>query len=387
MKIGILTYHRPCNFGANLQAFASSQYLSKLGHDVKVIDFVRERDITYSGIVPDIQYQKHRKFVEERLPLTRMARTEEELRQITREEKFDLVLVGADAVWSATGNYRIFFCKWLFDDQELNKHLKVASMSPADMGGGYAKLPEETKQDIRACLEQFSHVTVRDNWTKKAINNQIFNRRDFVKTVIPDPVSLINELVETEKWNSYGLEQKKYVVMTLTTDWIKSRRLKKHRVKWFRLFKKQINDAGFKLVELPLPDGPSGLGFDLTLPLPFDCIQWYLTLKNAKAYCGIRFHAIVCCIAAGVPFYSLDTYCKRPQWVALLDVLGLHSFARRFDEKSKIQNLLYGSEFQSFRSANLEFESPINVARKILYCSMASVMAFLQINKQLGCKV
>ena len=32
MKIGILTFHRPSNFGANLQAFSSYRYLTSWGY-------------------------------------------------------------------------------------------------------------------------------------------------------------------------------------------------------------------------------------------------------------------------------------------------------------------------------------------------------------------
>ena len=370
MKIGILTYHRPCNFGANLQAFASSQYLSSLGHQVKVIDFVRERDLNYSKTVPEIQCRAHRFFVETRLSLTAMAKTDIDLQNIVRQEQFDLIIVGADAVWSATDDYPVFFCKWLFDCPELVSRIRVASMSPADMGGGYRRFSNSIKNDIKNCLEQFSYVTVRDLWTQKAVNNEIFGGQPFVNSITPDPVSIIDRFVQNETWNSNGLLPKQYVLMTLTTDWIKSKHLGPRRLAWFKSFKKIVNNAGYMLVELPLPEGSSGLDFDKTIPLPFDCIQWYLTIKNAKAYCGIRFHAIVSCIAAGVPFYSLDTYCKRPKWTMLLDLIGLHSIARTFDEKSKIQNLLRGTGFESFRTGgNIEFESPANVGDKIFNCN------------------
>ena len=47
MKIGILTFHRPANFGANLQAYCSMCYLRSLGYEAKVIDYVRAGDLEY----------------------------------------------------------------------------------------------------------------------------------------------------------------------------------------------------------------------------------------------------------------------------------------------------------------------------------------------------
>ena len=39
MKIGILTFHRAINYGAVLQAFSLSRYLSQKGNDVSVVDY------------------------------------------------------------------------------------------------------------------------------------------------------------------------------------------------------------------------------------------------------------------------------------------------------------------------------------------------------------
>ena len=39
MKIGILTFHRAHNYGAELQCYALTNYISSLGYDVEVIDY------------------------------------------------------------------------------------------------------------------------------------------------------------------------------------------------------------------------------------------------------------------------------------------------------------------------------------------------------------
>lgn len=46
MKIGILTFHRACNFGAILQCYALQEVLRRMGHDAYVIDHV-QRDIEW----------------------------------------------------------------------------------------------------------------------------------------------------------------------------------------------------------------------------------------------------------------------------------------------------------------------------------------------------
>lgn len=47
MKIRTITCHDHANYGASLQAFALQQYLSKQGHDVKIIDYLPQYIKTY----------------------------------------------------------------------------------------------------------------------------------------------------------------------------------------------------------------------------------------------------------------------------------------------------------------------------------------------------
>lgn len=368
MKIGILTYHRPCNFGANLQAYASSQYLKSLGHDVKVIDFVREIDrIYYVSKIPQIQHNAHQVFVEQNLPLTKKIMSESELVALVQEEGFDMVLVGADAVWSASGHYRIFYGCWIADNVELFDGLKISSLSPAIMGNWYSTMTDTKREEIRKGLNMFSCISVRDAWTKWIIENDVFKGKRKVDFINPDPVSVIDSLVDETKWKSQGLVSKKYVVMTLPTEWLNGRKLANKRKSWFLRFKKNINKAGYDLVELPLPEGSTGLPFDRIYEQPFDAIQWYLTIKNARAYCGLRFHAVVSCIAAGVPFYSIDSYCRRPAWTGLFDMLGIRVLTKRYDTGSKIYNLLEGTGLEEYRTGGFAELYPAKlICKKLL---------------------
>ena len=113
MKIGILTFHRPSNFGANLQAFSSASYFSSLGHTVKIIDYTRTGDLAYKKSVDEQQFLAHQQFVEQRLPLTQQVFDEMGLCEVVRTEQFDSILIGADAVWRAPQDNCIYFAKWL----------------------------------------------------------------------------------------------------------------------------------------------------------------------------------------------------------------------------------------------------------------------------------
>lgn len=361
MKIGILTFHRPANFGANLQAYSSMCYLSSMGHDVKVIDYVRQTDFDYKNKVDIKQYEAHKHFVETRLSLTKQVTTDEDLCRIVKEEAFDAIVIGADAVWRSPKDDNIYFAEWLFKDKDI-KDVSVASISPAHMGNGYCNITEDKRLAIHDCLSKFKYITVRDAWTKEVVNRDIFGGEAFVKNVNPDPVFTLFRFIDDEQWNNCGQKSKGYYLMSLPKNWINVGKFAEKKIKWFTQFKAYVNGAGYKLVELPIPEGKSGMKFDYTIGYPIDPLQWFLWIKNAKAFCGLRFHAIVSSISNGTPFYSIDSYGDNGRTAKVLDLVGLHKMARKRDVKSKIYNLLKDSTLERNRcGAMIESESPKKV--------------------------
>lgn len=380
MKIGILTFHRPANFGANLQAYCSMCYLRTLGHEVKVIDFVRVGDIGYQKSVDAKQYEAHKHFVETRMSLTRQAATSEDLSRVVEEEHFDTIVVGADAVWRSPNDANIYFAEWLFENPNLSR-IPVASISPAHMGNGFASIPEEKRAVIKKCLSRFKYITVRDEWTKEVINRDLFEGKEFIKNVNPDPVFTMYRNVNKETWESSGRREKGYYLMSLPKNWANGGKFATRKKRWFIKFKKYVNQAGYELIELPIPEGKSGMPFDFTVDYPIDPLQWFLWIKNAKAFCGLRFHAIVSSISCGTPFYSMDSYGDNSRISQILDIVGLHDIARKRDIRSKIYNLLKGSSFENYRcSALIEFESAKKVFNMLENTSSDDVFKLRDVN-------
>ena len=360
MKIGVLTFHRPCNFGANLQAYSTFRYLSSLGHDVKVIDYIRDVDTAYHNKVNESQYEAHRAFVQTRLPLTRKVTSDEELQKLVSSEKFNLIIIGSDAVWRELKgkDQYTFFAKWLFENPAISE-IPVVSLSAAHMGNGFSSITKEQKEIIRKCLDSFSFITTRDEYTKNVINRRIYDGENRVDAVNPDPVFSLSRFVDNEEWLNLGIESKKYYLMTLPKNWATNGTTGRLRRLWFSSFTKIIHKRGYKTVELPTPEGVSGLKFDFSVSYPIDPIQWFLWIKNAKAFCGVRFHSIVSSISCGTPFFSLDTYGGASLKYFLLTRLGLLKNAFKYDTKSKIFRLLRGTSFEQNRiSSYLENISP-----------------------------
>lgn len=364
MKIGILTFHLPTNFGANLQAFASSRFFASLEHEVRVLNFARPEDLNNVRKAGEIQIMAHHMFVENRLPITRQVTTTEDLCLVVKEEGLDLLVVGADAVWRQPKDENIYFAQWLFENSDIS-HIPVVSMSPAHMGGGFKTLNEKQRIAVAECIKKFSYLTVRDEWTRYVVNRDLFEGNPFIERINPDPVFTLS-IDAGDEWEGLGLKPKSYVIMTLPKNWLDNKRTRFQRMWWFNRFKKQIHKRGLKLVELPVPEGCSGMKFDLTIPYPIDPIQWFLWLKNAKAFVGLRFHAVVSCCANGTPFFSYDSYTGKGT-----------------PEKSKIYNLLKNSPFEKYRTEELTSITPKKVAEMLDAVRREGVLKFRDEKKKL----
>ena len=217
--------------------------------------------------------------------------------------------------------------------------------------------------------------------TREVINRDLFEGKDFVTQVNPDPVFTMYRNVGSEIWDSRGRKVKGYYLMSLPKNWANVGRFSEKKKKWFSVFKACVNHAGYELVELPIPEGKSGMPFDFTVDYPIDPMQWFLWIKNAKAFCGLRFHAIVSSISSGTPFYSMDSYGDKSRVSQVLDMIGLHRVARKRDTKSKIFHLLKGSAFERYRSSVLiEFESASEIVKMLESTSSEDVLKFRDIN-------
>ena len=142
-------------------------------------------------------------------------------------------------------------------------------------------------------------------------------------------------------------------------------------------FKKLFNSKGLKVVELPIPEGRSGMEFDYSLSYPIDPIQWYLYIKNAYAFCGLRFHAVGSCISSGTPFFSVDTYGNASRFKWLLTLLGFYKLSLKGDGNSKINNLLLGSGFEEHRvDVYIENISPKYIYERIENTSREKILRY-----------
>ncbi|KMQ51542.1 hypothetical protein CHISP_1550 [Chitinispirillum alkaliphilum] len=347
MKIAILTSHCPYNFGAHLQAFTTARYLKSLGHTPVVIDYDRKRrEKIYRSKVPEVQWEAHDGFVTYKMPLSKNVNSKEGLKKLFLNDHFDGLIVGADAVWLWPDNMReipAYFLDWFFE-LPLSKNVPAVSMSVANMGCTYKKQSKREKELVGSCLKKFTYITVRDEWTKKSINRYIFGGEKVITNINPDPVFVMDQLIGDIKLDRKNIiaEDQKYIICTFPPNSSGIR-------KWFDEFKGILNQKGYLVGLLPLPEGVADLEFDFVVPYPIDPLDWYLWLKNSSGFVGLRFHAVVCCITAGVPFISMDVYGLPSKFFIVLNKLGFYNVSKFFDKKSKIFQLLKGTDFRKNR--------------------------------------
>lgn len=104
MKIALLTIWKVCNFGAEMQTYATVKALQRLGHDVIVIDYrlneprrVKDFIVTFFDSLTPSSH-KFNLFWDAYIPSTKHYYSSAELK--ANPPKADLYLVGSDQVWN-----------------------------------------------------------------------------------------------------------------------------------------------------------------------------------------------------------------------------------------------------------------------------------------------
>lgn len=211
MNVGIMTFHWAANYGAVLQAYALSEYLTQRGNDVKVIDYYPRRfkknlvnafaTRHISAIaerVREISKEKNiAPFRKKYLKLTRYFKSNKELSEGKLE--FDCCICGSDQIWNesflCSGERKktySYFLNFAPDD-------KIIASYAASFG--VAKYRDELKSDIKKYLNRFDFISVRENTGLDILKDIGIN----IGCVVPDPTLLLKKndyekfLIESRK--------------------------------------------------------------------------------------------------------------------------------------------------------------------------------------------
>lgn len=179
-KIGILTFVRPCNYGAALQCYALNRALSTLGATPVTLDYwptyFRNRyypkpipfKFSFSGfkkwrrqnVVLRTKTSRNRKFehfIEKNICLTSpTAHNAWELEELLKTSDIRKWIVGSDQVWS---NKCAYFDPVYFLDIQLPTGSRKYSYAASF---GMSEIPDEMKEEYKRRLQGYSRYSVRE---------------------------------------------------------------------------------------------------------------------------------------------------------------------------------------------------------------------------------
>ena len=226
MRIKTITCHHVYNYGASLQAHALMHYLSSLGHEVEIIDYMPDyirkhisvwdigprwkknifiRLAYYSYVVPQRLRQKESKkrydeFTRNYLKLTKRYNSFQELVQDTPTA--DIYFCGSDQIWNPTINNGLDPAFYIdFASAKSIRASYAASFSVSE-------IPEKDRGFINDMLKKLDFISVREKTGISIIKKMNIDKK--VVNVL-DPVFL--PLFEHWKSMTYTPQYNNYILV------------------------------------------------------------------------------------------------------------------------------------------------------------------------------
>ena len=325
MKIGLLSYHAVCNFGATLQLLSTCGYLCKHGHTPIIINWVpKDLEESYKAHTPDVQYIRQQELRDQIWNETALCRTMEDVVNVITENGIEAVIIGSDAVCQHhTLLERIVFpCHkiiaiqkatsdrlfpnpfWALWNQLLEHPIPVAMMSASCQDSVYKYFSRGLCRRMATPINSFKYVSVRDEWTQEMFRH--VTRNKITPPITPDPVFAFMPNTG-ELLPSFGeLRQKfdlpdKYFLFSFHNGKTVSQ-------KWLDEFQTIAKEEGILCVNLPFSEKESFGKLEHSIHLPVTPLEWFAVIKYSSGYIGHNMHPIVVSLHCGVPFFSFDNY-------------------------------------------------------------------------------
>ena len=210
MKIGILTYHAACNFGAFLQLLSTVEYVRKRGDNPLVINWIPcDFEDDYKKRSKLEVRELYANFRSKYFNLTRLCRTSSEVAEVIRDNNIDAIIIGSDAVIQHHPlRERFHFpCRRIFyiyrptsdrmypnsfwgDFTNYDISVPLAMMSGASVDSKYYFITGRTKERMKRSILRFSYFSVRDEWSRDMV--QYITDNEISPSITPDPVFAFN---------------------------------------------------------------------------------------------------------------------------------------------------------------------------------------------------
>ncbi len=217
-KVGIITFHRSYNYGSALQAYALQTYIEALGFNVKIIDFVLNKDFEQYKLFRTSLYKRqiqsvgadvlffpyHLKrkinfetFAKKRMHLTKNKYfSSNELTPLNSE--FDIFVCGSDQIWNIDCTHGVEPAYFLaFADDRKTKIAYAPSLA-------HIKFETDYKDNLKKLLERFDAISVREESTVPYLQSIVQKK---IETAL-DPTLLLNSNEYLKMVNAKACESK-----------------------------------------------------------------------------------------------------------------------------------------------------------------------------------
>lgn len=326
MRIGILTYHAACNFGAFLQLLSTVEYVRKRGAEPIVINWIpKDFETDYEKRSKQEVRNLYAELRQKYLNLTRLCRTSYDVALAIQDEKIEAVIIGSDAViqhhpFRERFHFpcrRIFYINHPTSDRmypnafwgEFMKYLTsvpIAMMSGASVDSKYFYIKGKLKERMKKSILRFSYFSVRDEWSKEMI--QYLTDNEVIPSITPDPVFAFNynapHLVPTKEdiLKKYNLPER-YIILSFKVG----RRVSVDQ-EWIDEFQYLSKEQGLACVKLPYADSDAFGDIENNVGTAISPLDWYALIKYSHGYVGNNMHPIIVSLHNVVPFFSFDNY-------------------------------------------------------------------------------
>lgn len=301
MKIGILTFHRACNYGAVLQCYALQEVLRSMGHEVNVIDYRQpwteslRKAISFGKIK---QLYKHPKamliylcsfrkrgnsikhseiifnnFVDKYLNTSNTCYGKEDF-----PHNYDFYVIGSDQVWGKSCLGGKFDNIYMGDFP----HSIKSKLIGYAISSTIQSVLEMDNEKIQKVVGRFSALSFREYNIAKHIS-------DICKISYPDCVdptllceSSIWDNLINDKW-----QEKSYILIYEARDAVKYSHLLQKKAKEMLM----LTNKNYEIIDM------SGMVYDVS--------DFVSAFKYAKCVITTSFHATVFSVIFNRPFYSI----------------------------------------------------------------------------------
>ncbi len=205
MKIGIITFHRPKNYGAELQAYAMQTFLREQGHDAYIVDYWPEyREETEKllslKLLKGVSWKRkiqliiqapliRRRFKKRWSATSQFVKTNLNL---TNDRGFDVVIYGSDQIWRKMNNPMFKG----YDPVYFGNEYVVAKkkISYAASMGKITFANDADENHFLSLLKNFDAISVREVDLKRYLDSHF----DKI-SIVCDPVFLLKR----KSWDSF----------------------------------------------------------------------------------------------------------------------------------------------------------------------------------------